>query len=268
MRGATRIPEPTDRGAPRPRGRVAPGATALLLLATGAPAQQPVSPVPLVTDRPDFTESASVVPALQVEAGYTLTGRGGLRDHELGELLVRLPLHQRAELRVGLGSWQWSAAPGPESSGFGDGFLGTKLLLLDGGAGGLLPGTALIVGSSVPTGRDSEDWQPEAILALAWDAREVGIGANLGYARSAAPEGSFDQGIVSLAVGVPLHPRLSLFLETFTLSRERPGGEPAYFGDGGLAWLLGPELQLDARLGRRLEAGGEHFVGVGASWRR
>ncbi len=44
---------------------------------------------PLVTDRPDFTESAeTVAPGLfQLESGYTFTRRGDDKEHALGEFL-------------------------------------------------------------------------------------------------------------------------------------------------------------------------------------
>jgi hypothetical protein len=47
---------------------------------------------PLVTDRPDFTESAATVTRgrTQVEMGYTFTSAGDFDEHAMGELLVRI----------------------------------------------------------------------------------------------------------------------------------------------------------------------------------
>ncbi|MCL7971660.1 MAG: hypothetical protein M8866_06160, partial [marine benthic group bacterium] len=47
---------------------------------------------PMITDRPDFTESASTVAPgrFQFELGYTFTRSGSENRHNFGELLVRL----------------------------------------------------------------------------------------------------------------------------------------------------------------------------------
>ncbi len=78
----------------------------LLLAATSRSIAQlegdhgPIDPMkePLITDRPDFTESTEAVPAghLQLEAGYTFTfdreGTDRTRHHTAPELLFRIGL--------------------------------------------------------------------------------------------------------------------------------------------------------------------------------
>src|SRR5690606_15296247 len=101
---------------------------ALLLAAVPAAAQPP----PLVTDRPVSTESAVAVSRPQLESGYTLTRGGGAREHALGEVLVRLPLVARFELRLGLNSHLWTRnAGGVEAAGFEDASVGGKLVLAE-----------------------------------------------------------------------------------------------------------------------------------------
>ena len=62
---------------------------------------------PLVTDRPDFTESTKTIPRghLQIEAGFTFVydrrGDDRLRDHAAPELLLRIGLADDFELRIG-----------------------------------------------------------------------------------------------------------------------------------------------------------------------
>jgi len=69
---------------------------------------------PLITDRPDFTESTDAVPRghLQLEAGYTFTyDREKLdrtRDHTSPEILLRIGLVDRLELRLGWAGYSWT----------------------------------------------------------------------------------------------------------------------------------------------------------------
>lgn len=62
---------------------------------------------PIETDRPDFTEASSVVPAgrIQLESGYTffLDNNDGTRSmqHTFPEWLLRVGLTDRLELRLG-----------------------------------------------------------------------------------------------------------------------------------------------------------------------
>ena len=72
---------------------------------------------PLVTDRPDFTESTDAVPygLFQLEVGYTFTHdrESGVRNqtHTSPELLLRAGLAQDFELRIGWAGYVWSRTP-------------------------------------------------------------------------------------------------------------------------------------------------------------
>ena len=63
-------------------------------------------PEPLVTDRPDFTESASVPGGgrVQVEGGWTVEETGDVGAF-LGEILVRIGLGERFEARIEPATW-------------------------------------------------------------------------------------------------------------------------------------------------------------------
>ena len=105
----------------------------------------------IVTDRPDITESATVVPraSLQAENGITWTN-----DHldnlvTLCQTLLRLGLSDRTELRLTLPSYSLGFSRGLGSSGVTDISIGFKQQL------GPLPGgfdLSLIVATSVPSG--------------------------------------------------------------------------------------------------------------------
>jgi hypothetical protein len=229
---------------------------------------------PLVTDRPDFTESAETVGPrrVQVEAGYTFTRSEEVDEHALGEVLVRIGILDRLELRAGLNSYAWLDGPDGNDSGYEDPSLGAKIALaLPPDRPGWRPAAAILVGTTVPgVGDLGEDaWQPEAKLALGWDLSEsVSLGSNAGYAHSSEEGEEFDQAIASLALGFDIAGPASGYVEAFGFAPAAPDGDDAAIANGGVTWLLNPDLQLDARLGAGLNrAAPDLFVGVGIARR-
>ena len=86
----------------RPLSRLFPVIALLITLPPAAFAQTS----DLVTDRPDFTESAvSVAPGrVQLEGGYTFSRIEAERTHTVGELLARFGAVDRLEFRLGINS--------------------------------------------------------------------------------------------------------------------------------------------------------------------
>lgn len=255
-----------------------PFALLFMLAAPGAlPAQEPAPP--LVGDRPDFTESASVVPRLQVETGYSYVaaeGPDGTGLHTLGELLVRVPAASRLELRIGAPSVAWTdAADGPAGGsrrlhGLTDASVGMKLGILDPGPGGG-PRVALLGGTAVPTGGDlgSDGLHPEGRLAAALDLGDrLSVAANLGAASAGEGTSRHAELAASLAVGVGLTEGLGTYLEGYGFAPAGGGPAASSVVNGGLTWRAGPDLQLDARLGTGLSGPSpDLIVGTGVVWR-
>jgi hypothetical protein len=232
---------------------------------------------PLVTDRPDFTESAAAVGrgTLQLEAGGTYSDFDTSSETTVGELLVRYGITRSFELRLGTPTYLWLDQPGGDDSGFVDSTIGAKLELNDGEGLGFWGRTAmgLIATTTVPTGNSefrSSSWQPSLVLALAWDLTEtVSLGSNLGVARPESGGERFDSWFGSAVVGVGLSGSTSAFFELYGFNREEPGGPDTLTFQTGVAHLLGPDFQLDARLARRLGSDGpDYLLGFGVSWRR
>lgn len=227
---------------------------------------------PLVGDRPDFTESAITVTAgrVQVEAGATHTDSGPVESLELGEVLVRIGLTPKLELRVGLPSYARVDDPGVgDPSGFVDSSLGVKIALS--AARGWT--TALLVGTSLPTGSTElgeRHAQPGVVLAAERDLTEsISLGTNLGYAYSSDGGVQFGEAFASVAVGVPLGESAGAFFELFGTVPSSSGGPETYFFDSGITRGLGPNFQLDLRVGAGLNsAADDFFVGAGLIWRR
>lgn len=229
---------------------------------------------PISTDRPDFSEGVvTVAPGrLQVESGYTFSRRGDAEQHAAGELLLRIGVLKRAELRIGLNSFAWSEGGG--ARGFEDLFLGAKLGLHEASKRDpLVPSVALLVGSTLPTGAEAigEDGaRPEAKLALAWDVGErLSLASNLNVAASSDDGERFGQFSASVALGVGITERLGGYIELFGFSPESPDGPDTVFLNGGFTFLATSDLQLDARAGLGFsDVDPDYFLGAGIAWRR
>ncbi len=153
----------------------------------------------LITDRPDQTESAAVVPegSVQLEVGWTFTrdDEDGVRveTHEVPATLVRICLAERVELRVG-----WTGYVSQEvrfrnfavdADGAGDAELGAKIHFKE--ERGASPEIALLLGTSVPIGDDeltSDRFHPSFRLSLSHTLNDrLSLGYNLGMACESFP---------------------------------------------------------------------------------
>lgn len=233
-------------------------------------------PEPLVTDRPDFTESAvTVAPRrVQIEAGYTFGRFGEAREHAIGEVLGRVGLSRQVELRLGLNSFQLVEGEGGRESGFQDLALGFKLKLRSGSERPdlLRPAVALLVGGAVPTGSDrvgAGNGAAEAKLALAWPlGSRLSLGSNLNVGWLDLAEASFVQFSGSLSLGASLSERLGAYLEAFGFASGDDAGLDASFLNGGLTFGLDANLQLDGRAGIGFDdPRPNYFAGLGLAIR-
>ncbi len=256
----------------------------------------------LVTDRPDLTESSSVVPkgTLQIEMGWSMeevsSPGENLTAHHFPETLARIGLHDRIELRLGWDGGQWQdldLGNGDfSSSGAGDMYLGTKLSLWS--EQGNRPETALILGTSIPTGTrcraaeqlgnrfycssfnlySSRRYDPSAILAMSRTLNDrLSIGWNLGTAwlTEREDDGDLDtlpRGIYSVALGISATDRTGFFVEFFGDTSLTGSSGPSNNVDGGLTFLVLPNVQLDASVGKGISSESpEWFAGAGISFR-
>jgi hypothetical protein len=230
---------------------------------------------PLVTDRPDFTESALVVDRgrWQVETGATYDDAASVEAVSLGEVLIRWGFAEDLELRLHPLTYLW-VDNGEDLSGLADAAIGLKYEVQDGSGAGLVGGTALalILSTTVPTGASavsSPEWQPAAVLAASRSLSPVlSLAANLGYARPSDGDERFDSLWASLSLAAGLSDRTGLFVELYGFDREEARGPSTLVAQTGVTRLLGPSFQLDARVARRLtDEGPDLLLGVGASWR-
>ncbi len=234
---------------------------------------------PLVTDRPDFTESTLAVPLgrVQIEAGLTFTrdGAGGGRhaeSFEAPEALLRVGLIRGFELRIGAPSYAWEDDGSAELDGLTDMGIGFKLEL--GEQSGARPSLALLGELSIPTGDrefTSDEVDPTVIVAWAYDLGESGwsVAGNVGASSISDSSGDrFEEFSSSLALGIPLTGSLGAYAEYYGFYRHDAGAGPEHYFNAGLNHLIDNNTQLDFRVGLGLNGNADDFfTGAGVSFR-
>ncbi len=262
-------------------------AVALFLMGVAPPAHGQARPGPLVTDRPDQTESpAVVVPGLaQFEAGWTFSREreGGVevRSHAVPQVLARIGIVPRAELRLGFAGWTRSAerggggGPAAVTSGIGDLDVGFKYGFTEGG--GAAPAIALIGMLTLPTGADgigSDRANPTVRLAFASTLSErVSLGYNVGATASSlpAPQGGTDtlvDALYTVSFGFAVAERVGAFAESFGTFALSDAGASRHALDGGVTFQAADNLQFDVSAGVGLNsAADDWFIGAGIAVR-
>lgn len=231
---------------------------------------------PLVTDRPDFTESAQTIQprSVQVEAGQTFTQEGDVKSLSVGEVLVRTGISKRVELRVSANSWLVERVGNVRNQGLEDGSLGVKIGILDApDKPGPRPAVSLIAATSVPSGsanQRSSMLLPEAKLIGAWDLSErLAFSSNLNWASGDNDGQRFNEYSGTGSFGYSVTDRVGAYAEYFAFTTRLGGSwNRRQYVNGGLTFLFSPDLQLDARAGLGPHAGAhDFFAGIGISRR-
>ncbi len=257
-------------------GRAALGIGTVVLLAVPAFPEEP----DLITDRPDQTESAIVVPqgTVQLEIGWTFTREeeNGLRTEtsEAAGTLVRVGLGQTAELRIG---WDGYLSVEQDLGGFetdadgpGDAAIGAKFHLRE--ERGRAPQMALLVETTVPTGSDefsSDDFDPAFRIAASHELTDrLGLAYNAGLVWSTESGDTLSGYLYTAVLGIGISEKLGAFVELYGLIPASAPGGPANSFDGGVTYLVTRKFQLDLAGGVGLSsAADDWFVGLGLSVR-
>lgn len=253
---------------------------------------------PLVTDRPDFTESSVAVGrgVSQVEFGYTFTSSsaGGVRvrTQTAGEQLLRAGFHADwLEFRLGMVPgmlmdsvedfdlslplvFEQTRSGGASSStaGFPDLYTGFKAALFP--QEGNLPEMAVIPQLNIPTGTasfSSDKLEPGVNLVYGWRLDDSYSTAGSTQVNRRYDEGG--EGYIEFAqswtIARSLSERLGAFAEWYAFFPE--GSDTAraqQYLNGGFAWALTDDFQFDIRVGFGLnDEADDFFVGSGFSIR-
>lgn len=245
-------------------------------LAAGQPAPGQPEEVPkLITDRPDFTESAVSIPDdfVQFEFGAEFGNDEAGRTLTLPLLLARWGLGGGFELRFGipslLASWpKDELEAGEAQTELGVFELGAKYAyaLSEAVAVGIIPYVDLPL-----KGGQYDSIGVAAGVKLVWgvDATDwLSIGGNFGLAFIGLGTQSSDREyLASLSFGFAATDTLGAFLEVFTRFPEEFSDQAPVVVDGGLTWKATERFQADIYVGMDVRAAPEAvFVGLGGAY--
>ncbi len=224
----------------------------------------------MVTDRPDATESSSVVEPgyIQAELGWLYTKEGDLKAHHIPQTLFRIGVLERVELRLGWSGYQ-NTISGDGASNWGDFELGAKVYLVE--ERRVRPEIALMGGVSIPSGSDGvsrNEIDPSFRFAFSHTLSEIfSLGYNLGAEWATEDDSTESSFVYTAALGMGLSEKLGSYIEFFGDIGMSASGVAHSF-DGGFTYLLRENLQLDLFAGVGLSDDAEDwFTGSGVSFR-
>jgi len=223
---------------------------------------------PISTDRPDFTESAFVVPEgmTQVETGFTYQRLQDENFTTAPETLIRHAVVNNFELRLGTPSWNITRRQGHTTSNFNDVYAGFKLGLEK--SVSKYFDLSLIPATFIPAGNDGQEtWSPEIKICTASELDDTFSLSTMSYFRSEAVDADretiYQQ---TFSVGVGFTDRIASFYEyIFETYNDGPFSQITHIG---FTYLLTPDMQADIHMGRNVSGGyADPFFAGGLSFR-
>ena len=241
-----------------------------LMVVPGLAAQQPKPLPPIDTDRPDLTDATTTVARghVQFEGGFTSqASRDALTSLSGPELLVRVGVTSRLELRIGQNFRSVETAPGVRVSGLDDLQLGTKVRLFDQGN---LPALSFEAFTTFTTGAEGIG-APRALPGAALLLQQTSdgpwsAGVELEFARGPVTGLS---GFTSLSIQYQATGRIQAYGEWYQLQPDLSVGFRQHYIDAGILFALSNDLQVDARVGVGLNHDADRsYFGLGLALRR
>lgn len=221
----------------------------------------------LITDRPDYTESAKIVPkkSFQLESGFEFTKSGDLTENSLPNLLIRYGLHNRVEFRFGGTGWSQLKINNSTNNYRNDLLVQAKILLTKETAPS---DVAVILTTTLPVGEHevaSGDAEYGFILAGQFDVTStLGFGFNIGAKNGQVGTERYITTLLSASFGKSLTEKLGTFFEVYAEAPEQKTWSPVF--DTGLTYLAKNKSQFDCYLGLGLNnEAPDVIIGVGYS---
>ncbi|MBL6964553.1 MAG: transporter [Bacteroidetes bacterium] len=225
----------------------------------------------IITDRPDQTESAQVVPlyTLQIESGTVYEeGLAGNNTFTVNSTLFRFGLFEDFELRLGTDySILSSDVTTQISKGFNPLYLGMKVQITD--EKGFYPGIAFLGGLSLPffatTDFKTDELAPDFRFSISHSLAEwLSLGYNLGIEWNG--EDNQPLGLYTITLAFGLADWLGFYMESYGFVWN-PNGDQ-HMADAGFTFLLKDNFQLDVSSGVGLNINApEFYAAAGFSWR-
>lgn len=229
----------------------------------------------MVTDRPDQTESASVIThkGFQIESGFLFERYDSSTSNTTyNSTLVRYGLLENVELRLGvayLGTNVSLDGGSFDRSGLAPVTVGAKLFLREEGDG--LPQLAFLTTLTIPnTGStvfESENLGADIRINGEYSLNEaMSFGANLGVAWSGVETEDYAVGIYTAVIGMSLSEKLGAFAELYGFLPKE--GKNDHRWDAGLTYAVNEDFQLDFSTGIGLsKVSPDFFISLGLSIR-
>lgn len=233
----------------------------------------------LATDRPDQTESSTVVPqgALQVETGIVFERERGdntrmshIEHTALGTTLVRYGLLPSLELRF-IGEFHrqrnvYFNEGDVVNEGLAESAVGVKIQICR--EEGIIPETALNLHMRLPVGGEAFSVKTPVpdfrFLCSHTLTEQLSLGYNLGAEfNGEEPSAEF---VYTCTIGYALTEQIETYIEAFG---SKPCNETLTCTiDGGISYLLTPLVKIDASAGVGLTAGApSYYLSTGLSFR-
>ncbi|MBJ7879762.1 transporter [Gelidibacter salicanalis] len=232
---------------------------------------------PLITDRPDATESATAIPKgmLQIETGasYESFEENRIKKEAFtyNTTLLRYGVINNLELRVGWNFEEESVHSNGNqlkdvSSGFSPLLLGFKTTVAQ--ENGWFPEIGFLGHLYLPF-MASTDYKPETtgadfVFAFSHTLSEKSsLGYNIGAEwENDSPEIAY---IYAISYGLEITNQFGVFAELYGDIPEHNAAN--HFWDAGVTYLISNNLQLDALVGSSITKGQELLISAGASFR-
>ncbi len=237
----------------------------------------------LHTDRDAFTPATTTVEAGHrlLEASYAwIDNRGTPATNSFPELLVRLGVTERIELRLGANYEQGSGGSVVSAVEVGEGLIGEELESESNVLYGLkvfvtdqerwVPRSSVIVEGFTPTSGEVWGTEPSTTYVFGWELPEQWrFDAAVRYVYADSTEGRFDKWVPSAVLRMPLTDRWEVHAEWFgawTAGLVDDTVRP--FVGPGTHYMITPTFEIGCRMGWGLSRdAAAYFVDSGIGWR-
>jgi Putative MetA-pathway of phenol degradation len=225
---------------------------------------------PIQADRPDQTETPSLVPngMFQVETGFTFQKNDELSStNSLPTVLWKYGVNENFELRL-ISEFLSEKINSEQQDGLAPIYVGFKVKLAD--EKGIIPKTSFIshigLPSAASTKYKTEFYAPEFRFVMQHTLSEkMSFSYNLGAEWDGfSAEPSF---LYTVTTGYSITSKIGSYVELFGFAPEKNKANHSF--DGGITYLINNNFMLDLSSGIGITSNApEHYIAVGFSFRR
>ncbi|MBC7854830.1 MAG: transporter [Pirellulaceae bacterium] len=235
------------------------------------------------TDRDSFTPSTRTVASGMriVESSYSfIDNRRAAETHSFPELLLRIGLAERIELRLGgnyeVGGEGSDVSGGASGEAFGEGKLVSETQLLYGLKGhlsdqsGWLPESSVILQGHTPTSGPDPATAFTAAYVLGWELPgEWKLDSAIRFGADKEHDDRFEQWVPSIVLRKTLAERWNVHAEYFgSFSQNKEHESVRHVFSPGVHYLITPDIEIGLRVGFGLnDQTARFFSNAGIGWR-